>query len=392
MKQILKYLPITLIVFGGLLIMASILHIKEPSIPPPAPKPAIVIKSIDTMKYSRDLSREKLNDLSFDTVIEKQVSDIAQTDANYIALGTPYDKEFVPYLKRWVTSARKNHLKVWFRGNLSGWEGWFNYPPLDRQAHIQNIRDFILQNSDLFEDGDIFTSCSECENGGSGDPRKTGDVQGFRNFLIAEYNSNKETLSKINRKVDTGYFSMNYDVAKLIMDPATTKALGNIVVIDHYVASPLQLATDAVSLAKSSGGKIVFGELGAPIEDINGKMTEDEQADWIGRALNNINNITAIIGINYWVNTGGSTQIWEENGNPRKAVEVIKKFYTPASLSPVPSPSPEFSESPKINQNQAGCETDNDCPSDQSCKTIGPIIANQPIKKVCVPKDQITPL
>jgi len=36
-------------------------------------------QSIDTMKYSRDLSREKINDPSFDTVIQTQVKNIADT-------------------------------------------------------------------------------------------------------------------------------------------------------------------------------------------------------------------------------------------------------------------------------------------------------------------------
>lgn len=329
MKQSTKYLSLVLVILGISLLLVSILTINKKGDTTSQPKgPTIKIKSIDTMKYSRDIAREKLNDPSFDVVLEKQVSDIAQTGATHVAIGTPYDKEFVPFLKRWVGAARKNHLKVWFRGNLSGWEQWFNYPAIDRQMHIKNTKEFILGNPDLFEDGDIFTSCSECENGGSGDPRKTGDAQGFRNFLIEEYNSNREAFLKINKKVSTGYFSMNYDVAKLVMDQKTTRALGGIVVIDHYIASPPQLAVDAVSLTQSSGGKIVFGEFGAPIEDITGKMTEDEQANWIGRALNNINNITAIIGVNYWVNTGGSTEIWDENGKPKKAVEVIKNFYS----------------------------------------------------------------
>lgn len=328
MKRILKILPIALIVLGGLLILSSVLSTKKQATPPPIPKPTIVIKSIDTMKYSRDIAREKSNDPSFDAVIEKQASDIAQIGATHIAIGTPYDSEFVPYLKRWVTSARKNKLKVWFRGNLSGWEHWFNYPAIDREMHIKKTKEYILENADLFEEGDIFTSCSECENGGPGDPRQTGDAEGFRNFLIEEYQSNRKAFLQINKKVATGYFSMNFDVARLTMDPATTKALGGIVVIDHYVDSPTKLASDAKSLAQASGGKIVFGEMGAPIPDLNGKMTEDEQADWIDKALNGLKGIREVIGVNYWVNTGGSTQIWDEGGKEKKAVEVIKKFYS----------------------------------------------------------------
>lgn len=329
MKKLLIYIPILLIILGVVLISASLLSLKKnQSVATPAPKPTIVIKSIDTMKYSRDIAREKSNDPSFDAVIEKQVSDIAQTGATHVAIGTPYDSEFVPYLKRWVASARKNHLKVWFRGNLSGWEKWFEYPSIDRQTHTKLIGEFIKANPSLFENGDIFTSCSECENGGAGDPRKTGDTIGFRNFLIDEYNVSQQGFREINKKVAAGYFAMNYDVAKLIMDPATTRALDGIVVIDHYVDSPAKLALDAKSLAEASGGKIIFGEIGVPIPDLNGVMTEDEQADWIDKALNGLKEVPEVIGVNYWVNVGGSTQIWDSKGNPRKAVEIIKKFYS----------------------------------------------------------------
>lgn len=310
------------------MILASFLAIKKQPVISPVPKPAIIIKSIDTMKYSRDIAREKSNDPSFDAVIEKQVSDIAQTGATHIAIGTPYDKEFLPFLKKWVDSARKNNLKVWFRGNLSGWERWFDYPPIDRQTHTKLIGEFIKANPDLFENGDIFTPCSECENGGAGDPRKTGDTIGFRNFLIDEYNISLQVFREINKKVAAGYFAMNFDVAKLIMDPATTRAVGGIVVIDHYVNSPAKLASDAKSLAEQSGGKIVFGEIGVPIPDLNGEMSEDEQAEWIDKALNGLKEVPDVIGVNYWVNVGGSTQIWDKDGNPKKAVEIIKKFYS----------------------------------------------------------------
>lgn len=325
-NQYLKYLPSILIVLGiFLLAMLFLTAGKEKSLQ--SPKPALKIKSIDTMKYSRDLAREKADDFEFDKTISRQVFNIAQTGATHIAIGTPYDKEFIPFLGKWVAEARKNKLKVWFRGNLSGWERWFDYPAIDPQTHVRMVGEFIQENPDLFENGDIFTPCSECENGGPGDPRQTGDTVGFRKFLTLEYSVSKKAFEDINKKVETGYFSMNYDVAKLIMDEATTKSLGGIVAIDHYVASPIRLSEDARSLALQSKGKIVFGELGAPVADINGKMTEGEQADWIDQALASLNNNLDVIGINYWVSVGGTTEIWDENGNPKKAVEIIRRFY-----------------------------------------------------------------
>lgn len=294
---------------------------------PQKPVQNLQIRSIDTVKYSRDIAREKEEDQSFDAVISRQVADIAGTGATHIAIGAPYDAEFIPFLSRWVKEARKHNLKVWFRGNFSGWEGWFGYPKINRETHTRLTGEFILNNADLFEDGDIFTPCPECENGGSGDPRRTGDVAGFRKFLIDEYTVAKNAFSKINKKVLAGYFSMNGDVVRLVMDQPTTKALGGIVVIDHYVKDVDTLIKDIRNYAQATGGKVVLGEFGVPIPDIHGNMSEDEQNEWLKDAFEKFKQTPELIGVNYWVSVGGSTQLWDGN-KPKKAVDVLRQFYT----------------------------------------------------------------
>lgn len=290
--------------------------------------PQLQVKSIDTMKYSRDLAREKNKDLSFDKVIDRQIKAIAQTGATHVAIGTPYDEEFMPFMRRWIKAARGYGLKVWFRGNLSGWEGWFGYPKVGREEGFILTEKFILDNQDLFEDGDIFTPCSECENGGSGDPRVTGDISGHRKYLIDLYSVSKNAFAKINKKeVAANYFSMNGDVAKLVMDQDTTQSLDGIVVLDHYVKSPKELTADIKSLAESSGGKIVLGEFGAPVPDIHGDMSEEEQAEWLEEVFSQFQMLPQLYGINYWVAVGGSTELWNDKGEARKAVEIIKKYY-----------------------------------------------------------------
>ena len=286
------------------------------------------VRSIDTVKYSRDIAREKLTDQAFEQVIDLQVKNIAQTGATHIAIGTPYDREFIPFLTKWVTAARKNRLHVWYRGNLSGWEGWFGYQKLDRIGHLKGIESFILENPNLFEDGDILTTCTECENGGPGDPRMKGDVEGYRKFLIEEYQISQKAFEKIGKKVATNYFSMNGDVAKLVMDKETTKAIDGIVVIDHYVRTIERLNDDITSLAEKSGGKIVLGEWGAPIPDIHGKMTEAQQATWLSDAFELLEKNPHLVGINYWTNMGSSTELWNEDGSKRKAIDVVTSYYT----------------------------------------------------------------
>ena len=295
--------------------------------PVPAPRPIWSIRSIDTMKYSRDLAREKAGDASFDKIIDQQVKEIADTGASHVAIATPYDEEFVPYLARWVQAARKYKLHVWFRGNFSGWE-WFDRKSITRKEHLDLTTKFISSHAALFEDGDIFTPCPECENGGPGDPRKTGDIAGHRQFLIDSTRVGRDAFASIGKKVEVGYHSMNYDVAMAVMDKNTTEAVGGIVAIDHYVSSPDKMIKDIKTLSERSGGKIFLGEYGAPIPDLNGKMSEDEQADWVRQTLDLLILNKSVIGLNYWVGVGGSTELWNGDGVERRAVSVLTSYYS----------------------------------------------------------------
>lgn len=120
---------------------------------------------------------------------------------------------------------------------------------------------------------------------------------------------------------------MNLDVAKLIMDKETTRQLDGLVTVDHYVKNPVQLSEDLSKIAELTGGQIVLGEFGAPIPDLTGDMTEDEQAKWVRNALKFLLENKHVIGVNYWVGEGGSTQLWDSSGKERKAVEPLRSVY-----------------------------------------------------------------
>jgi hypothetical protein len=291
------------------------------------------VQSIDTMKYSRDIAREKLYDSSYDAVIDWHVASIAQTGATHVVVATPYDKEFIPYLSKWVSAARKHNINVWFRGNFSGWEEWFGYDEITKEEHIAKTREFIIQNPDLFQDGDLFSSCPECENGALGDPRLTGKVDEYRKFLVDEYDVTKSAFASMGKNVGANLFSMNGDVAKLIMDKETTQSLDGIIVVDHYVESPEKLNDDITMYAQISGGNVVLGEFGAPIPDIHGPMTEEQQKEWLQTTLELLSQNPHVIGVNYWTNLGGTTALWNSDKTPRKAVSTLTSFYTPKSIS-----------------------------------------------------------
>ena len=291
------------------------------------------VRSIDTMKYSRDVARQYLTDPAFDAVIDRQVKDIAAAGATHVAIATPYDEEFLPFLQRWVSAARKYQLKVWFRGNWSGWAHWFGYPSITGAEHLAKTSRFITSHPDLFADGDIFSPCHECENGGPGDPRLTGDVAAYRQFLIDEYHSDTRAFQKINKQVAANYNSMNADVARLIMDRDTTRELGGLVTIDHYVRTPDRLVSDIRKLAQVSGGQIVLGEFGAPVPDIHGSLTPQAQSQWVGEALNQLIRTPEVVAVNYWTSYGGSTRLFEEDTPPRPVVAVLTSYFQPRQIA-----------------------------------------------------------
>jgi hypothetical protein len=290
-------------------------------------KPPWNVESIDTMKYSRDLARQAETNPQFNSVINAQMAQIKSTGANYVAIDTPYDPEFLPVLIRWVKSARAHNLHVWFRGNFSGWEQWFGYPPITMQMHTADLRSFILNNPGLFADGDIFTSCPECENGDHLDLSSPSAIFTHRQFLLSEYAVASESFNMIHKNVITNFYSMNKDVAVAVMDRQTTAQLGGVVVIDHYVATPEKLAMDIKKLSALSGGNIVLGEFGVPIPDINGSMTDAQQAQWIKQAMGNLVTIPSLVGVNYWTSMGGSTALWNLDNSPKPAVSVIRQYY-----------------------------------------------------------------
>lgn len=289
------------------------------------------VEAIDTVKVSRDGALNPQVTAEIPSMVKK----IAELHPNYIAIDTPYDEQFLPTMFAWINAARANNLKVWFRGNLSGWEGWFGYPLLtDVSQHHLGIANFIRLHPTIFQDGDIFTPAPEPENGLIHDPRSAdGNPVRYNQFLVDSYNNCVTAFKKIGKKVVCGYFSVNGDIAKQILTEETVQKTGDRVVIDHYVKDPKQLAADILYLNQKLKAPIVLGEIGAPIPDIHGNMTDQQQADYMNTAFNTVAKLGNVVeGVDYWTAFYGSTALFDDNQFPKKVTETISKFYQPSIL------------------------------------------------------------
>lgn len=291
---------------------------------------------IDTMKISRDAARDVGNSPDMTSRISWSIAQIKNIGATCVSIGTPYDDEFLPYLTAWVKEARKAHLHVWFRGNFSSWEGWFNYPKdSDPQHELDKTKQFILSHPDLFEDGDMFTPAPEAENGWNDGENVTSDtVTSFQQFLVNEKNYSADAFGKIGKHVTVNFLSMSGGVAKNVLNAQTIRALGGVVTLDHYVSSPDVMREYIDYFKNTYQARFMLGEFGAPIPDLNGNMTEDQQASFVDTVLQQVyKEGKSVIGVNYWVLEGGSTMLYNDDHTPRKVVAVLKKYYTPAVIT-----------------------------------------------------------
>lgn len=288
------------------------------------------VQSIDTMKHSRDAAKQNWPK----ELIRLELQPIKEAGATHVAIATPYDEEFVPVLQSWVEVARELGLNVWFRGNFSGWEGWFGYAKdLTRPQHLEKTEAFILNHADLFENGDGFTPCPECENGGPGDPRNTGDVQGYRQFIIDQYQLMNRSFTAIGKSVHTNWFSMNGDIAREVMDKPTYDAIGGLATIDHYVATSEKFEKDLNYIHDTFGVTIMLGEFGAPIPDLHGAADEKTQ-DRLVREFMEVMYVNRdfIRGMNYWTFSQSSTALVDSNLNKKKAYDTLKYFWNPGKI------------------------------------------------------------
>jgi hypothetical protein len=285
------------------------------------------MQAVDTMKLSRDGARNGGVVNSIPAIVEK----LAALSPTHIAIATPYDKEFDTVREKWIGNIHDRNIKVWFRGNFSSWEKWFDYPAFTNPYdHIAKTYAFITSHPREFADGDIFTPAPEPENGGFGDPRHGNDIKiKFFDFLVKSQASCEKAFAAIHKNVTCGYFSTNGDVAELFPTDVVKK-LGNVIVIDHYVRTPQELVDKAVHLHEKTGAQIILGEYGAPIPDLHGELTQKQQAQLIRDNLKELVAHTDIIkGINYWTAVGGSTSLYSDAYEPRLAASTLEEYFSP---------------------------------------------------------------
>lgn len=333
MRAVYFFLSVCIIVSVGVGVdIARAFYANRQALRVPTITPFWEYECIDTMKSSRDLAGEYRGKADAETLIAREVGLIAETGANCIAIATPYDEEFLPVLRMWVQAARKERLHVWFRGNWSEWEGWYGRKnTLTPESHVQLTREFIYKNRELFADGDIFTGAPEAENGGYfAGKMSVQTFPVFRKFLRDEYDMATAAFEDLGLDVRVNWFSMNGWVARNMYDRDTLLKIGKTITIDHYTKDLHDMETYLNYFVNTYGATVNLGEFGAPIPDLNGEMSESEQAEYLNSLMHLFYKYRAHIGgLNYWTFRFGSTHLVNDDFSKREAFTSISRFYRP---------------------------------------------------------------
>lgn len=295
------------------------------------------IRSIDTQVISKHWP-----DVSKEAVVE-QVSMLKALGVNYIAIGTPYDRD--DDLRMWVEEIHLQGLNVWYRSHWAEWEGDDGRPAvMSPEEYLTKTEIFIKSNPDLFLPGDAFTVAVEAEQVGVGLGKRFLTWDEYRHFLVSEINIANNAFESIGLKnqIHTNWLSVN----GWVVDNQFTKKLLSqldLIVVDHFVNQGQTIGeSDNIDNIVAATMKdidyyyskwrkpIFLGEWGYQIFQ---EVPDAVQAEIIRKLYTQLAKRDYIVGVNYWVHMGNSASIIRDeygtNLKYREGAYVIKSFYDP---------------------------------------------------------------
>lgn len=308
------------------------------------------IRSIDTQVVSKHWAGVSAE------MIKEQVSAIKSLGANYVAIGTPYDE--VDDMRMWVREIHAQGMHVWFRSHWLEWEGDNNRPAImTPDQYLEKTSQFILDNRDLFAEGDAFTVAVEAEQAGVGPGKRFLNWEEYKQFLLLEITVANNSFKKIemDRKIHTNWLSMNGWVAQNVITPELAKQIG-LITVDHFSPQSDTIGVfdspDRIAKMMSSDLDSMYSRLNVPIflgewgYQINQESDEEHQKAVAEAVLSKLVVKQFLIGVNYWVHMGHYSRLFNDNGGmitrERSVANTVRYFYTDgqSAITPLTTTSP----------------------------------------------------
>lgn len=284
----------------------------------------------------------------------------------YVAIAVPYDN--VTKYANYVADARTKGFKgIWHRAHWNRWQG-DNGEDADMtaQEYLDDTYDWIIDNSSLIANGDLFTTCVEANNAdgvNTTDPfRTTGsfDFTKYNRFLRDQVTYANAAMTAIGKSVRTNLLSFSLSLLDLNgqtldsgdggnangLDNADMVAyMDSIVTIDHYLSSSYRTGSTyatpyASDLAKLKlafpSCRFMIGEWGFHTES---EGSDGEQYGVYDSVVNVLRQRSDIIGLNFWNHLGQlQSSLWRDNSGTivpggRTAVRSLAKAFNTGNAS-----------------------------------------------------------
>ncbi len=294
------------------------------------------VQSIDAMKDTKDaICGPRPTDW-----INKWLDKAVELGAGYVAISTPYENpscgDALAYTKTWVQAIRAHGLHVWHRHMPLSFEGIYSTPKTTGNNYLDLISNYIKNNPDIFENGDIFTPIPEPQNGGiqnvtycANNVCQFQSPAAFNQWLRDAMTTAKSASQAIGKDMKIGYFGFDGFVAwgdknpdwHGILEDSTVAQMGNIT-IDHYPETVGETMDQALTTlqTKYPTTPIVIGEYGT----VNGTNVDQEVQDTMTAAKNH-----KVVGFNYWQfgPSGSGEQLINNDFSNRSDFSIVQSFY-----------------------------------------------------------------
>ncbi len=286
--------------------------------------------------------------------IRNQVTNLKAIGVNYIAVGTLYDEN--ENMAMWADEIHSQGLHVWYKGSFAEWNGEAGKPPImTKSKYLERTKWFILDNRNLFKEGDSFSFASTPEVVGVGMGEKLMTWSEYKKFILKGMYISGEAFKEIglDGKIHTNWLPITEPVVLDKLDKKFVEKIG-LISVDIFgnqsqTQGELENSSDYINEIEKSLDKI-YSEWQTPIliskwgYQVYQKVDDEKQQGVIDAVFNLLKRKPYIIGVNYWTSSGGTTAILnkDENGNLnyRKSAETIKLYFDP-SLPPLSTESAE---------------------------------------------------
>ncbi len=308
--SLLPLLSLILLLITGPLTRVIFAHVTTTTLP--------FLASVDTMKVSRDTETRPLSQQEIMQIVKMTAS----LHTNYITVDT--DWEYPAYMQEWITAIRVTGNHIWFRGHPNQWENSNGAEGLMTPGMYEETeQQFILAHPNFFQPGDIFDPCSEPEDGHYWEARYGTQwtsnapnvaTHAFNLFLRGTTDVANAAFQQlgINGVITTVHSTNSFFASQPGELEAATVAQFGYLTVDSY---PEQSTTDAQTAVYARVSElqrieqlwhvpIIIGEMGY---SNNVQVDDQTQQRVLTAELAAIVQLPYVIGVNYWVGPGSST-------------------------------------------------------------------------------------